>query len=214
MSVAPSARTASAIKRSCGFASRPVKYAIETGRVMYRASRWRFAIHRRSSANGLVAAKDLLNSCDGDAIPAARRVDVDGIADAVADERFAQRGLVAHATRLGIGLRRPDDPVGLLVSTILGEADRVAHAHHAFFGARLDDHVVLDDGLELFDPSFHHSLLVFGRVVLEVLGKIPQLTRGFDLGDDRGALLAGELVQLLFERRQTLRRDVDVRHGS
>src|SRR3989454_11893604 len=146
---------------------------------------WRSSIiPRRSSESGVAVAIDLLNAFDGDAVPAARRVDVDLVADTVTDQRLAQRRLIADPTCLGVRLRGADDPVLLLVGAVLREAHCAAHPHDAFFGAGLDDHVVLDDGLELIDPSLHHPLLVLRSVVLEVLREVSQLARGLDLGHD------------------------------
>src|SRR5690349_15331191 len=84
ISVALSERTASAIRRSCGLASNPVRYAIDTGFVTYSAPRWRFSIHWRSAASGVETATDLLNAGDVDGVLAAGGLDVDVVADAMA----------------------------------------------------------------------------------------------------------------------------------
>src|SRR6266571_2294581 len=89
MSVAPSRRIASAIRRSCGLASKPVRYAMETGRVTYRALTCRFAIQPRRAAIGAVATTDLLNRRDANRVLAARRLDRHLIADAMSDQRLA-----------------------------------------------------------------------------------------------------------------------------
>jgi hypothetical protein len=70
--------------------------------------------------------------------------------------------------------------------------------------------MVLDDRLELFDPRFHHPLLVLGRVVLEVLGEVTELPGGLDLGHDRGALDGGQLVELVPDGLEPFGGDVNV----
>src|SRR5712692_9515940 len=138
------------------------------------------------SVSGLVAATDLLNGGDTHAVGAAGRLDLHLVPDAIE----------------------------LFVGTVLCETNRAAHRDDAARGLPLDQHVVLDDRLELLDPGLHHSLLVLGGVVLEVLGQVPQLARRLDLGDDRRALLGGELVVLLADGLEPLRGDVNVGHVS
>src|SRR5260370_6492217 len=130
MRVAPSGRTASAIKRSNGSARNPVRYAMETGRVRYTASSRRFAIHRWTAAIGVAAATALLNCRDAHRVGAARSPDLDRVADAVSDQRLAQGRLVAHPAGFGIRLGGADDPVCLLVRTVLGEPLGAAHVLH------------------------------------------------------------------------------------
>src|SRR5690348_3532071 len=160
---------------------------METGRETYTASRWRPAIQPRSASSGVAIAADLLNAGDAHAVGAARGLDRDLVPDLVADERLPHRRLEADAAGFRVRLGRADDPVGLLVvAAVLGEADCAAHPDDALLRRRLlDDDVVLDDRLELPYARLHHSLLVLGGVVLEVLGEIAQLAGGFDLGDDR-----------------------------
>src|ERR1700674_998499 len=202
--VAPSGRTARAINRSCGSVLKPVRYAIETGRVTYAAFRSCSAIHARSwdsrssptcgevfrgsrsepRRGGVAAALGLLNANDSDAIRAIRSFDLEFFADSVAQQRFAHRGLVADGSCLGVGFGRADDAIRLLALDVLMEAHCAAHAGPARALRRLDEDMVLDDGFELLDPGLHKALLVLGRVVLEVLGEIAKLTGGLDLGDD------------------------------
>src|SRR5260370_17561977 len=103
---------------------------METGRVRYTASSRRFAIHRWTAAIGVAAATALLNCRDAHRVGAAGSPDLDRVADAVSDQRLAQGRLVAHPAGLGIRLRWTDDPVGLLIRAILGEAHGAAHVHH------------------------------------------------------------------------------------
>src|SRR6266550_1915292 len=209
--VAPSGRTDNAMRRSKGSAWKPVTYAIETGCVRYAAPTCRFAIQRRRSLSGVLAATDLLNGGDANAVSAAGRLDLDFVADTMADQCLAQRRLVAHAAGFRVRLGRFDDAIRLLVCPALGETNGVAHRDQATpRSLLLDQHVVLDDRLELPDASFHHSLLVFGGVIFEVLRQVAQLAGGLDLGDDGGATLRGEHVKLLAHRLQPLGRDVDV----
>src|SRR5207302_4950291 len=98
---------------------KPVRYAIETGRVIYRASSFRLAIQRRRSASGVAVATDLLNARDAYAVGTARRPDLHLVADAVSDQRLAEGRLVAHAAGLGIRLGRSHDAIGLLVLAVL-----------------------------------------------------------------------------------------------
>src|SRR5438552_16817549 len=127
---------------------------METGCVMYAASRCRLAIHLRMSASGVVAATDLLNGGDAHAVSAARRLDLHLVADAVADQCLAQRRLIAHTAGLRVRLGGTDDAVCLLIRAILCEANGVAHRDHSARGLLLDEHVVLDDRLELIDSGF------------------------------------------------------------
>src|SRR6266567_2436446 len=217
MSVAPSGRMASAIRRSIGSLRKPVRYATETGRVMYAAStRW-LAIHalRRWRCPVPAAVKaPLVNAYYAHPVRAAGRADLDLVADSVTQHGLAQRRLVADPAGLGIGLGRPDDAVHLLVLTTLAEPDGAAHADLAGDAVLLDEDVVLDDHLELVDAGLFHALLVLGRVVLEVLGQVAQLARRLDLGRDLGPPDPRELVVLLAHGFQALRGDVDVfSHG-
>src|SRR5919108_1959545 len=150
---------------------------METGRVMQATWSCRPAIQRLISAMGDAAASDLLNRGDTHGVISARRLDSHHVADTVADQRLAHGRLEANASGLGVGFRRTDDAVGLFVLAVLGKADGAAHAHLAPLHGSFDEDVVLDDRLELAYPSLHHALLVLGRVVFEVLGKVPQLTR-------------------------------------
>src|SRR5260370_15546597 len=174
----------------------------------------RFTIHRRTSVSGAVAVADLLNCREAYAVSAAGGLDHDLIPDAVADQGLAQRRLVANAPGFRIGLGGTHDAVSLFVGAVLGETNGVAHPDNAPLRLRLDQDVVLDDRLELLDPRFHHALLVLGRVVLEVLGKVAQLARGLDLGHDRGPAHRRQLPQLLADCFQTLWGDVDVVHPT
>src|SRR6266851_9485210 len=99
-----------------------------------------------------VTAGASVNADDSDLVCAIRCPDLDFVADSVADERLAERGLVAHAPTLRIGLGGPDDAVGLLAFAVLFEADRAAHRDDPIAPGRLDQHMVLDDRLELVDP--------------------------------------------------------------
>src|SRR5256714_7552660 len=214
MSVAPSGRTASAISLSWGSARKPVRYAMDTGRVMYATPSLRFSIHSRTSASGDFAATDLLNARDAHRVGATGRHDLHHVAHAVADQSFPERGLIAHAARFRVGLSGTDDAIALFILTVLSKPDGIAHRDLAVGGAPLDDHVVLDDRLELLDAGLHHSPPVPGGLLLEVLGKVAQLARRFDLGDDRGALHRGELPMLSLDRFQPLWRDGDVAHKT
>src|SRR5438093_2343057 len=156
----------------------------------------------------------LVNAYYAHPVSAAGRADLDLVADPVAQHRLAQRRLVADPAGLGIGLGRPDDAVHLLVLTILAEPDGAAHADLAGDAVLVDEHVVLDDRLELVDAGLFHALFVLGRVVLEVLGQVAQLARRLDLGRDLGPPDARELVVLFAHGFQALGGDVDVfNHG-
>src|SRR5437588_10590084 len=144
---------------------------MDTGRVMYATPSLRSAIHLRTSASGDVAATALLNARDAHRVGATGRHDLHHVAYAVADESFPERGLIAHAARFRVGLGGTDDAIALFILTVLGKPDGVAHRDLAVGGAPFDDHVVLDDRLELLDSRLHHSLPVLGGVILEVLGK-------------------------------------------
>src|SRR5690348_10134080 len=98
---------------------------------MYAAPRLRPAIHCRTSASAVEAATGLLNRGDAHAVAAAGRPDLDLVADAVTDQRLAQRRFVADAAGLRVGLRGADDAVGLLVRPVLGETHGAAHADDA-----------------------------------------------------------------------------------
>src|SRR6266508_2560293 len=168
--------------------------------------------HQMTRSARSAFATDLVNAGDEHAVLAAGGLDRDLVADAVSDQGFADGRLEAHPARLGIGLRRPDDSVRLLLPLLadLGEPYGVAQADHAVGGGRLDQHVVLDDGLELLDPCLHHSLIVLGGVVLEVLGEVAELAGRLDLGHDRRSLLGGELFQLTANPFEPLRGYGDV----
>src|SRR5579872_3975800 len=125
---------------------------------------------RRARRPAPAASKcPLVNVFDADAVRAVGRAHLDLIARAVTHQRLAQRRLVADASRLGVGLRRTDDAVRLLVLAVLAKVDGAAHRDHARRARLVDEDVVLDDLLELLDASFLESLLVLGGVVLEVL---------------------------------------------
>src|SRR4030088_1550677 len=135
MRVAWSGLTASAIKRSNGSAWKPVRYAIDTGFVMYAASRVVRSIHARRSCSGVVVVA-LLNAHDSNAVRPVRCLDLDLFADAVPDQRLAQRGLIAHPACFWVGFGRPDDPVLLLTGAVLAGAHRAAPVHPPCPGPR------------------------------------------------------------------------------
>src|SRR5439155_19335122 len=122
------------------------------------APRLRPAIQRLTSTSEALSTTDLLKCGDAYPIRGGRRLDLDLIADAMADQSLAEGGLVADAARLGIRLRRSDDPVCLLILAVFRKSHGVTHANHTFLETSFDQHVVLDDRLELFDPRLHHSL--------------------------------------------------------
>src|SRR5260370_7533004 len=99
-----------------------------------------------------VTAGASVNADDSDLVRAIRCLDLEFVADSVADERLAEGGLVAHAPTLRIGLGRPDDAVGLLAFAVLFEADRAAHRDDPIAPGRLDQHMVLDYPLYLSTP--------------------------------------------------------------
>src|SRR5438105_4876303 len=153
----------------------------------------------------------LIKADDAHAVGGVWRPDLDLVAHAVSDEGLAQSRLVAHPTRLRVGLRRPDDPVHLLVLTVLSKADGASHRHQlAATWLFLDQDVVLDDLLELVDPRLHETLLVLGGVVFEVLGEVAELAGGLDLGSDGRAPHADELLVLLADGLEALGGDVNV----
>src|ERR1700687_2360276 len=209
MRVAWSGRTASAIKRSYGSAWKPVRYAIDTGFVMYAASTLCAAIHARRSSSGVIAVT-LINAGDAHAVRVVGRLDLDLFADLVPDQCLAQRGLVADPACFGIRFGGSDDSVGLLAGSVLAEAHGAAHIDDAGRLLGLDQDVVLDDRLELVDPRLHHSLLVFRGVVLEVLRRVAEFPGVFDLGHDVGPADFDELVKLLLHRHETFGGDVYV----
>src|SRR5690348_196339 len=103
------------------------------------------------SLSAVEAATGLLNRGDAHGVTAAGRLDLDLVADSVSDQRLAHGGLVADPTGFGVGLGRAHDAVGLLVGAIFGESHGAAHADFAGRAPGLDQHVVLDDRLELAD---------------------------------------------------------------
>src|SRR5258708_33390321 len=150
---------------------------------MYAASRLCRPIQARRSCSGVVVLV-LLNAGDAHAVGAVWRFDLGLFSDTVSDQRLAQRRLVAHASGLWIGLGRTDDSIGLVIGPVFAEVNRAAHIDNAGPRLGLDQHVVLDDRLELVDPRLHHALLVFRRVVFEVLGAVVKLAGRLDLGHD------------------------------
>src|SRR5260370_33355990 len=149
-------------------------YSIDAGRVTYAASTSVLAIHARRSS-GLVAAGVSVAANDRHPVRAVGRPDLVLLADPVADEGLAERGFVAHAPALWVGLRRPDYAVRLLALAVLLEANSAPHRDHAVALSRLDEDVVLHDRLELVDTRLHHSLLFLGRAVFEVLRQAADL---------------------------------------
>src|SRR4051794_25325372 len=129
---------------------------------MYAASTAWSAIQVRSRTRrpAPTASRSLINADHADAIGAVGRPDDHLISSAMAQQRLAQRRFVAHGARLRIGLRRPDDAVRLLLAAVLLETDGASHGHDARHAHGVDEHVVLDDRLELLDPRFPHALLV------------------------------------------------------
>src|SRR5947208_5031181 len=167
---------------------------METGWVTYAASIDSAAIQaRRRVSRPAAIAWLLIKADDAHAVRGVWRPDLDLVAHAVSDEGLAQSRLVAHPTRLRVGLRRPDDPVHLLVLTILSKPDGAPHRHQLAATWLLDQDVVLDDLFELIDPRLHETLLVLGGVVFEVLGEVAELAGGLDLGSDCGAPHADEI---------------------
>src|SRR6266851_8343277 len=99
---------------------------------MYAASRLRRAIQsRKPLILDSTATPALLNGDDADGVSAVRRLDLHLITHPVADHRLAQRGLIADATGLGIGLRGADDAIRLVVLPVLAEPHRTPHPDHA-----------------------------------------------------------------------------------
>src|SRR5205809_6152003 len=184
---------------------------------MYAASTCWLAIHalRRWRCPVPAAVKaPLVNAYYAHPVSAARSADLDLVADFVTQHCLAQRRLVTDPAGLGIGLRRSDDTVSLLVLSLLAEPDGAAHRDLAGNAVLVDEHVVLDDHLELVDAGLFHALLVLGRVVLEVLGQVAQLAGRLDLGRDLGPPDPRELLVLLTDSFQALGSDVDVfSHG-
>src|SRR2546430_3510517 len=184
---------------------------------MYAASTCWLAIHAlrcwRCPVPAAVKAP-LVNAYYAHPVSAARSADLDLVADFVTQHCLAQRRLVTDPAGLGIGLRRSDDAVSLLVLSLLAEPDGAAHRDLAGNAVLVDEHVVLDDHLELVDAGLFHALLVLGRVVLEVLGQVAQLASRLDLGRDLGPPDPRELLVLLADSFQALGSDVDVfSHG-
>src|SRR6476660_252633 len=105
---------------------------METGLVMYAASRPFPAIHARRPARRVAAAAGaLLNGCDADAVRTIWGLDLDLVSDAVAEHGLAEGGLIAHGAGLGVGLGGADDPIGLVAGAVLLEANGAAHADDA-----------------------------------------------------------------------------------
>src|SRR5258708_13825215 len=165
---------------------------------------WRPMQAARSWRGGVVVV--LFNADDAHAVGAVWRFALDLFSDPVSDQRLAQRRLVAHSSRLWICLGRTDDSVGLLIGPVFAEMNRAAHVDDAGPRLGLDQNVVLDDRLELVDPRLHHALLVLRRVVLEVLGEVAELPSSLDLGHDRLPPNRDQLVELLANRHEPLRR--------
>src|SRR5207248_11702534 len=178
---------------------------------MYAASIDSPAIHaRRRVSLPAAMAWLLINPDDPDAICGVGRADLDHVADPVADEGLAQGRLVADPARLRIRLRGADDPVGLLILSVLAEANRAAHRDEAVGANLFDQDVVLDDCLELVDPGFFHALFVLRGVILEVLREVAELTGGLDLGCDLRTPNGDELLVFAPHKLEALRCDVDV----
>src|SRR5260370_21399329 len=187
----------------------PVTWAAQTGCGMYLALRGGRPIQSRRARGGVVVVV-LFNADDAHAVGAVWRFDLDPFSDPVSDQRLPQRRLVAASSRLWICLGRTDDSVGLLIGPVFAEVNRAAHVDDAGPRLGLDQNVVLDDRLELVDARLHHALLVLRRVVLEVLGEVAELPGRLDLGHDRRPPTRGQLVELLANRHEPLRGDVDV----
>src|SRR5581483_3944984 len=128
-----------------------------------------------------------------------RRLDPDGVADLLADQRAGQGGEDRDAPRRRIGLVRPDDLVAHLLAVLAAQEHRRAERHPRAPLRRVDHLRGGDLRLELPDAPLDEALALLGRVVLGVLREIPVRARLGDRLDDAGPLLALELLELLLE---------------
>src|SRR6266850_2245230 len=105
---------------------------METGLVMYAASRSRRAIHARSPASRVAAtAWALLNCHDADAVGTVGGLDLDLVADSMPEHCLAEGGFVADGACLRVGLRGTDDPVRLVTLAVFLKSHGASYVHDA-----------------------------------------------------------------------------------
>src|SRR5262249_30685573 len=151
--------------------------------------------------------KALLAECDLENLVhalAAGHAHLDLVAGLFAQERSGERARDADRAGVDVALVRADDAVGhFLVGLGVREADRAAERDLvACELLRVDDLGARELVLDLLDAPLDERLAVPGGVVLRVFAEVAVVTRDGDGLDDRRALDALEMVELLAKLRR------------
>ena len=130
----------------------------------------------------------------------ARGLYADGITDLGADQCAAYGGFVGNLALQTVGFCRADDFVGLFFFVLkVKNPNGTADIDLVGTDLVLDyDFDILPDILELGDPGFDISLLILGRIVFRVFGKVALLSGFLDLLSDFLSLVDLEVMQLIF----------------
>src|SRR3569623_1042216 len=158
--------------------------------------------------------KPTLDECDlADLVPAVARGHghFDLVADHPADQRAAERRVVADPPGLGIGLGLADDLVRhRLVVLVLQRDGRAEHHLVARQVLGIDDLGATQFVLDVGDRRLYLALTLLGGMVFGVFRQIAMRARFLDRLDDLGALLfqpaqiRGELLIALLQHRHLL----------
>src|SRR6185312_5762785 len=158
---------------------------------------------------------DELNLDDLVAARAAGCVDLDGVADFLADQRACYRRGDGDAARLHVRFLVADDLVRLLLFRILvddghggAELDLVA----AELG-NIDDLGPRDEILKFADAAFVEALLLLGGVIFGIFGKVAVRARLGDRLDDARPLLLLAPAQFFLQRFEPFACHRDLVHG-
>src|SRR5207244_11846448 len=123
---------------------------------------------------------------------AARRLDLDGLAELVAEQRGAEGGGRRDGSAAADGADLDPERLAVLVLDLDDGADPDLVATRI-----VDDLCVVEPCAKRADARLEHALLVLRRVVLEVLGEIAELARLLDRGHDFGAARPREVGELV-----------------
>src|SRR5581483_2489266 len=149
---------------------------------------------RPRRADGRRTRADLADRHDRRLPGALRRLDVDGLADALAEQRRAERG---GGRRRAVPAEAGDLDLHPAAGLVLDRDPRADRDHAR--NASLDYLGVLEPGAEDRDLALEQALLVLRGVVLEVLGEVAVTAGGRDRLDDLLAPRPLELRQLGLE---------------
>src|SRR5919202_853300 len=106
----------------------------------------------------------------------------DLVAHAFADQRATDRRLVRDQAAARVGLVRPHQVVGLLLTLGIDHLDVASHAHVVGLGRRLfDDFGRRQQPFELLNATLHERLLGFRLVVFGVVHRIAEFFGPTDL---------------------------------